>query len=97
MPVYVSKLSMSLPSEIWTRIFDLAGDDTHFLEPGIPTSFAESAWSKVYWKMHLEDGNAASKWRLRSPKEAMGILQRRNYATKKVFLPPFLRSESSDM
>ena len=74
---------MSLPAEIWARIFDLAADDDILFRPGIPTSLAESAW---YWKTY-EDG--VSEWTIRSPEVAMDILQKRSYATKKV-LPNFV-------
>jgi hypothetical protein len=75
---------MSLPSEIWTQIFDLATDDDALSLRPILTSFAESAWSKVYWKMYIGSGDPASQWRVRSPEQIRDILQRRNYATKKV-------------
>ena len=78
---------MSLPAEIWTRIFDLAADDDILFRPGFPSSLAESAWYKDYWNIYVDQGhgNSASEWRLTSPQQAMDILQRRSYATKKVF------------
>ena len=64
-----------LPSEIWSQIFDLAADEDILFLPGIPTSMAESAWYRDI---------IVNEWRLRSPQEAMNMLQRRSYATKKV-------------
>ena len=84
---------MSLPSEIWTRIFHLATDDILSLGPGIPTSFMESAWSRVDWKICIGGGDPASRWRLRSPEEALDILHRKNYSTKKVLSSVFLHSD----
>jgi hypothetical protein len=68
-----------LPSEIWSQIFDLAADEDILFLAGIPTAMAESAWYRDI---------IINQWRLRSPREAMNMLQRRSYATKKV------RSES---
>jgi hypothetical protein len=65
-----------LPPEIWSQIFDLAADEDILFHPGIPTAMAESAWYKDI---------IINEWRLRSPREAMNILQRRSYATKKVY------------
>jgi hypothetical protein len=74
---------MSLPAEVWTRIFELAADDDILFRPGIPTSLTESAWYQDYnWKNY-----PALEWKLRSPEQAMDVLQRRSYATKKVSLP----------
>ena len=64
-----------LPSEIWSQIFDLAADEDILFLPGIPTAMAESAWYRDI---------IVNEWRLRSPREAMNMLQRRSYATKKV-------------
>jgi hypothetical protein len=64
-----------LPSEIWSQIFDLAADEDILFLPGIPTAMAESAW---YRDIIVDE------WRLRSPREAINMLQRRSYAIKKV-------------
>jgi len=80
---------MSLPAEIWARIFDLAADDDMLFRPGIPTSLAESAWCKDDRKTYLNRGNP--EWTLRSPEQAMDFLQRRSYSTKKVIPPLFSR------
>jgi hypothetical protein len=71
-------MSLELPAEIWTQIFDLAADEDILFQPGIPTIMVESAWYKDI---------IIDQWRLRSPGEAMNLLQRRSYATKKVCLP----------
>lgn len=79
---------MFLPAEIWTRIFDLAADDDILFRPGIPTSLAESAWCQGYY---IGSGGSAPEWKLRSPEQAMDILQKRSFATKQVVLAPLLR------
>ncbi|KAF8960422.1 hypothetical protein BDZ97DRAFT_1665771 [Flammula alnicola] len=66
-----------LPAEIWTQIFDLAADEDILFQHGIPTVMAESAWFKDI---------IIGQWRLRSPGEAMNLLQRRSYATKKAII-----------
>lgn len=78
-----SCLMSALPAEIWTQIFDLAADEDLLFQPGIPTSLAESAWVQDYWKSQIKD-ESTSKWSLRAPEQAMDILQRRSYGTKKV-------------
>lgn len=80
---------MSLPAEIWTQIFGLAADEDILFQPGFPTSLAESAWCRDYWKFRL-DVNDPSEWNLRSPEQALDILQKRSYATKKVSSGPYL-------
>ncbi|KAF9524338.1 hypothetical protein CPB83DRAFT_820210 [Crepidotus variabilis] len=72
-----------LPAEIWTQIFDLAADEDLLFQPGIPTALAESAWFREYWRSQLLVKDSSSDWSLRSPEQAMDILQRRSYATKK--------------
>ena len=64
---------VDLPAEIWIQIFYLAADEDIIIQHGLPTVLAESAWYK--------DGDD---WKLRSPQEAMEMLQRRSYAMKKV-------------
>jgi len=64
-----------LPAEIWSQIFDLAADEDILFQHGFPTVMAESAWYK---------DRILDEWRLRSPQEAMNLLQRRSYFTKKV-------------
>lgn len=68
--------SPDLPAELWTRIFDLAADEDIILKYGLPTIMAECAWFK----------NVFGEWTLRSPQEALNLVQRRSYATKKVRL-----------
>ena len=73
---YRNKTNMSnldLPSEIWTQIFDLAADEDLIFQYGLPTSMAESAWFK----------SVIEEWALRTPQEALNLIQRRSYATKK--------------
>ncbi|KAF8198534.1 hypothetical protein BJ912DRAFT_951753 [Pholiota molesta] len=70
-------MSLELPAEIWTQIFDLAADEDILFQPGIPTIMVESAWYKDI---------IIDQWRLRSPGEAMNLLQRRSYATKKAII-----------
>lgn len=81
--------TMPLPAEIWARIFDLAADDDILFRPGIPTTLAESAWCKDDRKTYLTRGNP--EWALRSPEQAMDVLQRRSYSTKKVISSLFCR------
>lgn len=64
---------VDLPAEIWIQIFYLAADEDIIIQHGLPTILAKSAWYK--------DGDV---WKLRSPQEAMELLQRRSYAMKKV-------------
>ena len=63
-----------LPAEIWAQIFDLAADEDVIFQYGLPTTMAESAWYK----------NGLDQWTLRSPAEAVNLVQRRSYKTKKV-------------
>ena len=64
---------IDLPAEIWIQIFYLAADEDIIIQHGLPTVLAESAWYKN-----------GDEWKLRSPQEAMEMLQRRSYAMKKV-------------
>ena len=66
---------IDLPAEIWIQIFYLAADEDIIIQHGLPTVLAESAWYKN-----------GDEWKLRSPQEAMEMLQRRSYAMKKVSL-----------
>jgi hypothetical protein len=66
-------VNLDLPSEIWTQIFDLAADEDLIFQYGLPTSMAESAWFK----------SVIEEWALRTPQEALNLIQRRSYATKK--------------
>lgn len=66
-------VNIDLPGEIWIQIFYLAADEDIIIQHGLPTILAESAWYK-----DRDD------WKLRSPQEAMEMLQRRSYAVKKV-------------
>jgi hypothetical protein len=63
-----------VPAEIWTQIFDLAADEDVIFQYGLPTTMAESAWYR----------NALNEWILRSPGEALNLVQKRSYKTKKV-------------
>ncbi|KAI4518339.1 hypothetical protein K525DRAFT_208782 [Schizophyllum commune Loenen D] len=65
--------ALALPSEIWNQIFDLASDEDVIFQYGLPTVMAESAWFK----------NPFGEWTLRSPQEAINLVQRRAYFTKK--------------
>lgn len=62
------------PAEIWAQIFDLAADEDVIFQYGLPTTMAESAWYK----------HGVDQWMLRSPAEALNLVQRRSYKTKKV-------------
>lgn len=68
------KGNFDLPDEIWTHIFDLAADEDLIFQYGLPTSMAESAWFR----------SIITQWTLRTPQEALNLIQRRSYATKKV-------------
>ncbi|KAF8623004.1 hypothetical protein AX15_006596 [Amanita polypyramis BW_CC] len=68
-----SGANLDLPSEIWTQIFDLAADEDLIFQYGLPTAMAESAWFM----------SVVGEWALRTPQEALNLLQRRSYATKK--------------
>jgi hypothetical protein len=63
-----------VPAEIWTQIFNLAADEDVIFQYGLPTTMAESAWYK----------SALNEWVLRSPGEALNLVQMRSYKTKKV-------------
>ncbi|KAJ7481336.1 hypothetical protein B0H11DRAFT_2157741 [Mycena galericulata] len=65
-----------LPAELWTQVFDLAADEDVILQHGLPTSMAESAWFKDFF----------GEWALRSPADALNLVQRRSYATKKAIV-----------
>ncbi|KAH7919835.1 hypothetical protein BV22DRAFT_1107950 [Leucogyrophana mollusca] len=66
-------MSQILPPELWSYIFSLASDEDLLLYPGLPTSFALSSW----------DTHALSQLPiLRTPHDALCILQRRAYITK---------------
>jgi len=67
-------MAMDLPDELWQQIFDLAADEDVIFSYGLPTNMAECAWYK----------NAFGEWALRTPQEAINLVQRRSYATKKV-------------
>ncbi|KAJ3782946.1 hypothetical protein GGU10DRAFT_378094 [Lentinula aff. detonsa] len=67
---------MELPDEILSQIFDLAADEDVIFRHGLPTVMAEAAWFK----------NALNEWSLRSPQDAINIIQRRSYATKKAIM-----------
>ncbi|KAK7052258.1 hypothetical protein R3P38DRAFT_3594848 [Favolaschia claudopus] len=62
-----------LPAELWTQIFDLAADEDVIFHPALPTTMAESVWFKNFF----------GDWTLRSPQDAIELVQRRSYATKK--------------
>lgn len=71
----MSRPSMpDLPAELWTHVFDLAADEDVIFQHGLPTTMAESAWFKDFF----------GEWMLRSPQDALDLVQRRSYATKKV-------------
>ncbi|KAJ6475925.1 hypothetical protein C8R47DRAFT_985632 [Mycena vitilis] len=65
-----------LPSELWTQVFDLAADEDVIFQHGLPTTMAESAWFKDFF----------GEWALRSPQDALGLVQTRSYATKKAIV-----------
>lgn len=78
---YIKAMAMQhkvvdLPAEIWIQIFYLATDEDIIIQHGLPTVLAESAWYK----------DRDDEWELRSPQDAMEMLQRRSYAMKKVNL-----------
>lgn len=72
MPVDVN--TYQLPSEIWTRIFDLAADEGIIFNHDLPTVMAECVWFKTIF----------GQWQLRTAQESINLIQRRSYATKKV-------------
>ncbi|KAF7350092.1 hypothetical protein MVEN_01311100 [Mycena venus] len=65
-----------LPAELWTHVFDLAADEDVIFSHGLPTTMAESAWFKDFF----------GQWALRSPQDALDLVQRRSYATKKAIV-----------
>ncbi|RDB18432.1 hypothetical protein Hypma_000341 [Hypsizygus marmoreus] len=65
-----------LPAEIWAQIFDQAADEDVIFQYGLPSSMAESAWFK----------NFHDEWALRRPTEALNLVQRRSYTTKKAIV-----------
>ncbi|KAJ6613510.1 hypothetical protein B0H10DRAFT_2222157 [Mycena sp. CBHHK59/15] len=66
----------ALPAELWTQVFDLAADEDVIFQYGIPGVMAESAWFK----------NVFEEWVLRPPQDALHLVQRRSYATKKAIV-----------
>ncbi|EGO03152.1 hypothetical protein SERLA73DRAFT_174592 [Serpula lacrymans var. lacrymans S7.3] len=66
-----------LPPELWSYIFDLAADEDVIFYPGLPTTMAQSTWFKPPWK---------DDWQLRTPQDAINMIQRRSYATKKTVI-----------
>ncbi|KAF8993104.1 hypothetical protein BDQ17DRAFT_1401683 [Cyathus striatus] len=66
--------ALSLPAELWLQIIDLAADEDLIFQYTLPNTMAESAW---YQKP--TDGE----WTLRTPHDALVLLQQRSYATKK--------------
>jgi len=67
--------NFNLPVELWTHVFDFAVDDDVLLQYALPNAMAESAWFKTMY----------GDWALRPPQQALNLIQRKNYATKKVF------------
>ncbi|KAJ7469697.1 hypothetical protein FB451DRAFT_1476591 [Mycena latifolia] len=67
---------LDLPAELWTQVFDLAADEDVIFQLGLPTTMAESAWFKNFF----------GDWALRSPQDALDLVQRRSYATKKAIV-----------
>ncbi|KAJ7654671.1 hypothetical protein DFH06DRAFT_1282412 [Mycena polygramma] len=73
-----------LPFELWTQVFDLAADvvlgkfadEDVIFQHGLPMTMAESAWFKDFF----------GEWALRSPQDALGLVQTRSYATKKAIV-----------
>ncbi|KIY73853.1 hypothetical protein CYLTODRAFT_485000 [Cylindrobasidium torrendii FP15055 ss-10] len=64
---------IELPDEILSFIFILASDEDLLFNHGLPTTMSTSAWFK----------NAIGNWTLRQPSEALNVLQRRSYSTKR--------------
>ncbi|KAF8189536.1 hypothetical protein K438DRAFT_1722182 [Mycena galopus ATCC 62051] len=67
---------VDLPAELWTQVFDLAADEDVIFQHGLPTTMAESVWYKDFF----------GDWALRSPQDALDLVQRRSYATKKAIV-----------
>ncbi|EIW77427.1 hypothetical protein CONPUDRAFT_168355 [Coniophora puteana RWD-64-598 SS2] len=62
-----------IPPELWSHIFDIAADEDVIFFPGLPTKMSQSSWYK----------HVAGRWKLRTPQDAINIIQRRSYFTKK--------------
>jgi hypothetical protein len=77
---------VELPDEIWTQIFDLAVDEDVIFQYWLPTSMAECAWFR-----HISGDH----WVLRTPQEALNLVQRRSYFTKKVSIFSRFRTRSN--
>ncbi|TFK20786.1 hypothetical protein FA15DRAFT_673188 [Coprinopsis marcescibilis] len=69
-------MDLDLPSEVWTEIFTLAADEDLIFQYALPTCMADSSWFK----------HVTGNWALRSPQEAVNLLMRRSYRTKKAIL-----------
>ncbi|KAF9037787.1 hypothetical protein BDZ89DRAFT_1010859 [Hymenopellis radicata] len=63
----------AFPAEILSLIFVFASDEDVLFQHGLPTTMASSAWFKGMFGV----------WTLRSPNEALNVLQRRSYSTKR--------------
>ena len=66
-------MAPELPDELWQSIFRHAVDDSLSEHRWQPTIMAECAWFN----------NGLDEWKLRRPEQAIELLQRRDYRTKK--------------
>ncbi|KAK1227084.1 hypothetical protein PQX77_009917 [Marasmius sp. AFHP31] len=65
-----------LPDELWIQIFEMALEEDILLQPVLPTSGSEYAW-------YIDDSKKEKEWALRSPQEALALVQKENWDTKR--------------
>ncbi|KAK7034625.1 hypothetical protein VNI00_012267 [Paramarasmius palmivorus] len=66
-----------LPDELWIQIFEYATDEDVLLQPALPTSMSNYAW---YIRENLDE--ETREWKLRSPEEALNVVQRESWEVK---------------
>ena len=67
-------MAVSLPSELWREIFELAIGDEDLLYPDLVSSRVERDWFE----------GAYGVWMLREPRQALQSTLRQTFVTKKV-------------
>ncbi|KAG7095042.1 hypothetical protein E1B28_005832 [Marasmius oreades] len=71
-------MERQLPDELWIQIFELALDEDILLQPTLPTSMSQYAWY-----IHTNPDTLEEEWALRSPQEALAVIQRENWDLKR--------------
>ncbi|ESK92011.1 hypothetical protein Moror_10295 [Moniliophthora roreri MCA 2997] len=66
-----------LPDELWLHIFEYATDEDVLLQPALPTAMSDYAWY-----IHEDSEEGSREWKLRSPEEALDVVQREAWKVK---------------